>query len=87
MKNKIYTHDIAAQMVDLFEDLLDRKNITVPCSDENEEADRSDIDNSARLYGSEYSELLDDIEATLIGVLEEKDSSAEVILYEFSGTV
>lgn len=87
MENKIYTHDIAAQMVELFEDLLYEKGITVPCADEDEESERSEDGNEACLYGMEYSTLLDNVEEYLINALDEKAQGAEVVKYEFSGTI
>ena len=39
-KIKVYTHDEAMLIVNEFEELLDRKGITVPCSLESEEKER-----------------------------------------------
>lgn len=55
MKN--LTHEI----VELFENLLDEKGIEVPCENETEQKDRYDGKNTARLYGSEYWDLVDKI--------------------------
>lgn len=46
----------ASAILDLFENLLDEKNITIPCSDQSEQAQREDH-NDARIYGSEYFDL------------------------------
>lgn len=55
---------IAISAVEAFDDFLREKGIKIPCADETEEAERTE-DNDAALYGSEYSELVDEIEALL----------------------
>ena len=60
----IYTHDEAEAIVELFEELLDRYDITVP-SDEDEERGK---DNTARLYGTTYWDLVDAVDARLIDI-------------------
>lgn len=57
--------EFACNIVELFEDLLDKKNITVVCADKNEETDRYEDNNCARLYGSEFWGLVDEIEYML----------------------
>lgn len=48
----MYTkHNLAADIVDLFDELLAKKGIEVPCSDPDEEAERHDDGNCACLYG------------------------------------
>ena len=48
----MYTkHNLATDIVDLFDDLLAEKGIEVPCSDPDEEAERHDDGNCACLYG------------------------------------
>lgn len=83
MQNKIiYTHDEAARIVELFEDILSRYNIHVP-SPEDEEREE---DNMIGLYGSTYSELLDDIESEILSILERyNEPDVEIIEGEFSG--
>lgn len=39
--------DLAFSVVDIFEDLLDEKNIDIPCADTHEEEDRHDHENTA----------------------------------------
>lgn len=77
----IYTHDEAALLVDMFENLLERYNIRIP-SPEDDERDANDIG----LYGSTYSDLLDAVEDHLISVLDRVPFSATVY-GEFSGRV
>lgn len=83
MQNKIiYTHDEAARIVELFEDILSRYNIHVP-SPEDEEREE---DNMIGLYGSTYSDLLDEVETELISLLElHGKTDVEIVEDEFSG--
>ncbi len=80
--SKVYTHDEAAKIVELFESMLGDLGIVVP----NPEDDEKEADNEAALYGSVYSELLDNVEDALIDLLERHNDSCEVIKNEFSGT-
>ena len=77
----IHTHDEAANIVELFEDVLDKHGITVPSP---EDDDRGP-DNDAKLYGSTYSDLLDNVEASLVSMLERHSNGAKVVPYVFSG--
>ena len=81
MKNMIYTHDEASRIVQLFEEVLGNYDIKVPSP---EDDDRED-DNAATLYGSVYSDLLDDVEFELINLIERAKYS-EIVPYEYSGT-
>jgi hypothetical protein len=83
MNNKIYTHDEAMRIVELFEDVLSQYNISIP-SPEDDDRDPEDI---IGLYGSTYGDLLDDVEARIIDILGTHDADTEVISYVFSGTV
>lgn len=58
-------HECAVDLAEIFEDLLDEKEINVPCEDWREEAERHVNGSSARVYGSEYGDLVDKIEARL----------------------
>ena len=42
---------------------------------------------TAKLYGSVYSDLLDNVEASLIELLEKHDEDTEIVTDEFSGTI
>lgn len=57
--------ELAARIVDLFDDLLYQKGIEVPCEDPDEQAERHEGDNEACLYGMEYWTLVDKIEEML----------------------
>lgn len=80
MQSKIYTHDIAAQVLECFEDVLDNYGIEVP-SPEDDDRDEE----AAPLYGSVYSDLLDKIEELLIETLARHKTDTEVVPYTFSG--
>lgn len=59
-KNKL-----AMEIVELFEELLDKKGIEIPCDDKNEQKDRHEENNTAKLYGMEYFNLVSDIQNLL----------------------
>lgn len=55
--------DIALQIVDIFDEFLLENNINITCLNTDEEIERSDDeDNSSSLYGSEYWDLVDEVE-------------------------
>lgn len=56
---------LATEIVELFEDLLDEKGIEIPCADKTEQKDRYEGGNDAKLYGMEYWNLIDTIQAML----------------------
>lgn len=58
-------HECAVDLAEIFDDLLDEKELNVPCEDWREEAERRSNASSARVYGSEYGDLIDKIEARL----------------------
>ena len=80
METIIYTHDIASQIVDAFDEVLYKNGIKVPSPEDDERED----DNAAALYGSVYSDLMDEVEWILIEMLN-KAKDAEVVTYEYSG--
>lgn len=63
MKNT--ERDLAFYVVDIFEGMLDEKDIDIPCADSSEEDDRRENESAARIYGTEYSDLVDRVEALL----------------------
>lgn len=83
MGNKIYTHDEAMLIVEMFEDILNAYDIFVPSTEDDERAPE-DMDG---LYGSTYSDLLDSVEDKLIEILERHNQGTEIVRGEFSGTV
>ncbi len=62
---EIKTREIAARIVDQFEDVLELADITVPSPEDGEK----DPENDAALYGSVYADLLDSVEQELIDIL------------------
>lgn len=79
----IYTRDEAMLIVEMFEDVLDTYNIKVPSPED----DEREPDNEAKLYGSVYSDLLDNVEESLIELLYRRKKHTAIVTDEFSGTV
>ena len=63
--------ECAVDIVEIFEDFLDDKEINVPCEDWGEESERRINESSARVYGSEYGNLIDKIEDRLEALKED----------------
>lgn len=61
--------EVVSGILDCFEELLDKLEITIPCADADEEEERKMNDNSARLYGMEYWSLYEQIEDLLTSEL------------------
>lgn len=57
--------NLANDIVELFEELLDKKGIEIPCEDETEQRERYLDGNDAKIYGMEYWNLIDKIESLL----------------------
>ena len=83
MNDLIYTHDEAMLIVEMFEDILAKNNIYIP-SPEDDDREPGDI---VGLYGSVYSDLLDEVEEKLCVILYRQSNGAEIIEGRFSGTV
>lgn len=64
-KMKQETRELAATIVDVFDDFLDEKGISIPCADPHEQEDRLQDDNSASIYGMEYYDLEDRVNNVL----------------------
>ena len=82
MKKTIYTHDEATRILEMFEDILEKHNICVPSQDDEEREE----DNMVGLYGSTYSDLLDEVEEKLIEIINDCKKGYTVVQYEYSGT-
>ena len=82
MPEKLFTRTVAADIVELFEDLLVKHGIKVPSPED----DERDIDDDACLYGSTYGDLLDDVERVIIDdvVLPAKNPNTEVVFFTFN---
>lgn len=73
---EIKTREIAARIVDQFEDVLELADITVPSPEDGEK----DPENDAALYGSVYADLLDSVEQELIDTLTGFDCNKDKII-------
>lgn len=71
----IYTLDEATRVADLLEDALVKYDISVPSPED----DDRDPDDDVGLYGSTYSDLVDDVEGTLISLLDQAAKDAQAI--------
>lgn len=78
MKKTIYTHNEAAGIIDLFEDILSEYDIHVPSPED----DEREKDNMVGLFGSVYGDLLDRVEGSLLDLLA-RAKGAEIIDGEF----
>lgn len=76
----IYTRNEAAQIVELFEDVLDKYGIQVPSQDD----DQRELNNEANLYGTTYWNLVDDVESRIVDLLHTHKTGTKVIEYELS---
>lgn len=74
----VYTNNVTAKIVELFEETLDQYDITVPSPDD----DDRDMKTSARLYGSTYGDLFNAVRDELIDALIELqcDPTHEIIV-------
>lgn len=80
---KIYTHDEAMLIIEMFENILSEHNISVPSPED----DDREPDNMVGLYGTTYSDLLDDVEGHIIDILNRYKDNVVIVTGEFSGTV
>ena len=74
MNDTVYTHSEAAVIVELFEDVLEQHDVTIPSPEDYERGD-----DSGRLYGSTYYHLLDAVESVLIEMAARVKKGAEVV--------
>ena len=79
--DKIYTHDEAAKIVEIFENALGKAGIVIPSPEDEEK----EPDNHACLYGSVYSNILDSVENSLADLLKRSSNGADIIPDVFSG--
>ncbi len=71
---KVYAHAEAADIIEVFEDVLDRHGITIPSAEDDERGS-----DSGCLYGSTYDGLLDAVETILIEMASRVKNGAEII--------
>ena len=81
-KSAIYTRDEAARLIEMFENILVENGISVPSPED----DDRDPDDNLGLYGSVYSDLLDDVEHRLARLFAYNKAGAEVVVGKFGGT-
>lgn len=55
----------ATAIVEVFENFLEEKGIEIPCNDADEENIRHDGGNTAKIYGTEYYVLIEQIQELL----------------------
>lgn len=65
-KESLYTRSIAADILDMVEEVLTRYNIKVPSPEDDERDSEDDVG----FYGSTYYDLLDNVESYIYTVLE-----------------
>jgi hypothetical protein len=65
-KDTIYTRDVAANIVEIFEDVLCEHEISIPSPED----DERDEDDKIGLYGSTYYDILDSVEARIKDLVE-----------------
>lgn len=74
--NEIRLRSFSADICDVFEDLLDKYNITIP------DEDRTGDESEAKLYGMEYSDTEDYITQILVHLVQEvRDNPNATINY------
>lgn len=71
----IYTHNIATDIIECFEDLLEEKDITIP------DDDREENEGEARIYGMTFANLLSDVESIIVQLL--KDVNVDYVSDEY----
>lgn len=75
----VYIRNETAHILDMFDDVLTKHGIKVPSPED----DERDEDNDAALYGSVYYDLFDDLEYTLMRIVEQVRAGEEVITDEW----
>lgn len=83
MPNRIYTHDEAMRIVEMFDWLLCENEVFIAGPQD----DDPDPDDCIGLYGSAYDHALFYVEDRLIELLDKHDGNTEVICDVFSGSV
>ena len=82
MTDKLHTRPFAADIVYLFEKLLDEHGIIIPSPEDSD--GRFAYGNTAPIYGTTYSDLLDQVEQILVNMLRHYDSETEIISFVYS---
>lgn len=80
---RVYTHDEATIIVEMFEDVLSKYNIHIP-SPEDDDRDKDDM---VGLYGTTYSNLLDSVEDRIQDIIERVKDNSTIVYGEYSGNI
>lgn len=72
-KLKVYSHNIAANLIDIFEECLDEHDITIP------DEEREGNEDEARIYGKVYDDLLYKTEISVIATLTCCENGCKVV--------
>ncbi len=73
-KNELHIRAVAVKICDLFEDLLDEHDITIPSED------REGTEDEARIFGDVYYGLEGDIEEVLVALCEEIKAAPDIVI-------
>lgn len=71
----VYTHNEAANIIDIIEKVLTDYDISVPSPED----DEREPDDKYGFYGSTYYDLLDDVEDRIIALLNRSGCQAQII--------
>lgn len=76
---------VATEILEVFDDLLEKKGVTIHCDDPTEESERNNDRNSAKVYGMEAAGLIDSIASILdVEYMEMDAEHISNILYNMS---
>ena len=78
-ESKVYTHEIASNIVNLFDELCLENKVIIPSPEDDERNE----DDRYGLYGTTYSNLLDNIEEELIENMNKVKEGALIVPYVF----
>ena len=68
-KHEVFTKEVAKDIIDIFENLLDEKDISIPDEDRNGDNDE------ARIYGMVYDKLLTNVEDLIIRLMQKCENN------------
>lgn len=85
MANTVYTHDEASRIIVMFEDLLEVNDMKIPSVDDGIDYEIDDEERSP-IYGTEYSNLQDEIEGLLKLIIWRVQHGYDVVTDEYGGT-
>lgn len=81
-EDKIYTHDIASDIIEVFEHVLESQDIILSSPED----DEKEPENKTPIYGSTYYEMQDTIEGIIIEMLKQAGIEEDkYVTDEYSG--